>query len=77
MCSNKKRVISFIEDKEIIKKILKHLNLWDRKARPPAKMKHSSQEARIFIDYSESQLPPSYDYLYFDVYYPEVSSGEF
>lgn len=77
MCSNKKRVISFIEDKEIIKKILKHLNLWDRKARPPAKMKHSSQEAGIFIDYSESQQQPSYDYLYFDVYYPEVSSGEF
>ncbi len=36
------RVISVIEDKEIIKKMLKHLNLWDRKARPPPKMKDSS-----------------------------------
>ncbi len=46
------RVISVIEDKAIIKKILKHLNFWDRKARPPPKMKDSSQEAGIFIDYS-------------------------
>jgi hypothetical protein len=30
-------------------------------------MKDSSQEARTFIDYSESQLPSSDDYLYFDV----------
>ena len=71
------RVTSVIEDKANIKKILKHLNFWDCKARPPPKMKDSSQEAGIFIDYSESQLPPSDDYLYFDVEHPEVSSGEF
>jgi hypothetical protein len=31
------RVISVIEQPEIIKKILKHLGLWERKARPPPK----------------------------------------
>jgi hypothetical protein len=32
------RIISWIEDKEIIKKILKHLNLWDTNIHdPPAK----------------------------------------
>jgi len=29
------KVISVIEDEEIIKKILKHLGLWEIKARPP------------------------------------------
>ncbi len=30
-CSGAMRVISFIEDEEVIKKILKHLGLWNRK----------------------------------------------
>ena len=30
-CSGVMRVISFIEDEEVIKKILKHLGLWNRK----------------------------------------------
>jgi predicted DNA-binding protein (UPF0278 family) len=29
------RIIAFIEDEEVIKKILKHLGLWEAKARPP------------------------------------------
>ena len=29
------RVISFIDDSEIIKKILKHLDLWDVRPKPP------------------------------------------
>ncbi|MCK4784230.1 MAG: hypothetical protein KAV87_10805 [Desulfobacteraceae bacterium] len=29
------RIIAFIEDPEVIKKILKHLDLWNLKARPP------------------------------------------
>ena len=36
-CSGGMKVISVIEDEEVIKKILKHLGLWDRKARPPPK----------------------------------------
>jgi len=31
-CQNQMKIISVIEDEEIIKKILKHLGLWDRKA---------------------------------------------
>ena len=34
-CFGVMRVISVIEDEEIITKILKHLGLWDRKARLP------------------------------------------
>ena len=31
------KVIAFIEDDEVVKKILKHLGLWDRRPRPPPK----------------------------------------
>ena len=34
-CSGTMRVIAFIEDEEAIRKILKHLNLWDTKQKPP------------------------------------------
>ncbi len=60
MCSSEIRVISVIEDKDIIKKILKHLGLWDRKTRPLPEGKRVSE---AIIDYSEPQLPPSDDYL--------------
>jgi hypothetical protein len=36
-CFGTMKVISIIEDEEVIKKILKHLNLWDIKTRPPPK----------------------------------------
>ncbi len=37
-CQGSIRVIAFIEDEDVIKKILKHLDLWDvkRKPRPTA-----------------------------------------
>ncbi len=31
------KILNFIKDGEIIKKILKYLGLWEVKARPPAK----------------------------------------
>ena len=34
-CSGKMEIISMIEDEEVIKKILKHLGLWDVKLWPP------------------------------------------
>ena len=34
-CSGKMKILYFIEDPEIIKKILKHLDLWDIQHRPP------------------------------------------
>ena len=36
-CQNQMKIISMVENEEVIKKILKHLGLWDRKARPPPK----------------------------------------
>ncbi|MFH1933590.1 MAG: hypothetical protein ABIN18_18650 [Pseudomonadota bacterium] len=36
-CSGKMKVISVIEDEQAIKKIPKHLGLWEIKARPPPK----------------------------------------
>jgi len=66
------RIIAFIEDEEVIKKILKHLGLWEIKQRPPPK---STGPPEYRIDYSVSQLPGSDDWLYADPVYPEVSSS--
>ncbi len=74
------RVISVIENEQVIEKILKHLGLWEREARPPPKANVPPLNVRI--DYSlrgvvgpygpeaDSQLPPSEDYLYSDPDYP-------
>ena len=62
------KILSFIEDPEVIKKILKHLGLWDIKARPPPKA--TATPADFHTDYSNSQIPPCEDYLYCD---PEYS----
>ena len=51
------RVISVIEDEEVIKKILKHLGLWDQKVRPPPKVTGPQRTPEYSIDYSTSQLP--------------------
>jgi hypothetical protein len=59
------KVISVIEDEDVIKKILKHLGLWDQKARPPKALEFS-------IDYSSSQVPASDNHLYVDPQYPET-----
>jgi len=45
------KVISVIEDEEIIKKILKHLGLWEVKPRPPPKA-------------AEPQKTPEYSMLF-------------
>ncbi len=62
----KMKVISIIERPDIIKKILRHLGLWDGKARPPPK----NVDPKINIDTSDSQLPSCEDYLYRDAEYP-------
>jgi len=53
-CQGRMKIISFIEDEELIEKILKHLGLWDFKARPPPKVKASS--LTISIDDSDSHV---------------------
>ena len=66
------RILAFIKDDQVIKKILKHLGLWEvdppevwrAKARPPPRVNPSPPN--IHIVYLDSQVPPSEDYLYSD-----------
>ena len=37
-CQGKMKIISFIEDREVIEKLLKRLSLWEVKVRPPPKV---------------------------------------
>ena len=46
------RIISIIEDHEVINKILGHLGLWQANQRPPPKLK----ALEIHINYSDSQF---------------------
>jgi hypothetical protein len=56
------KIISFIEREELIKKILKHLGLWEVKSvstelaevRPPPKI--HSPPAELYADYSLAEL---------------------
>jgi len=66
------RVISAIEDEQVIEKILNHLGLWEVKPRPPPKAVAPQKAPEYSIDYPESQLPPSDQWLYVDPEYPET-----
>jgi len=63
------RIIAFIEDNEVIKKILKHLGLWEIKQRPPLKATGPPKPPEYRIDYSLSQLLGSDNWLYADPQY--------
>jgi hypothetical protein len=52
-CQGAMRIISIIEDQEVINKILLHLGLWQTAQKPPPKPK----SLELQIDYSDSQLP--------------------
>jgi hypothetical protein len=65
------KVISVIEDEDVIKKILKHLDLWNVKPRPPPKATGSPKLPQYSIDYSTSQIPVPDKWLYVDPEYPE------
>ena len=71
-CSGKMKVISVIEDEDVIKKILKHLGLWEVKPRPPPKAIGPPITVEHHIDYSVSQVPASDNWLYVDPVYPEI-----
>lgn len=68
-CSGKMRILSFIENPDVIKKILKHLDPWDIKARPPPE-KANASPPETYTEYSHSQVPLCEDYLYCDPDYP-------
>jgi len=53
------------------KKILKHLGLWDVKARPPPRANWPPESSEQYVDYSDSQIPVSDGHLYMDMDYPE------
>jgi hypothetical protein len=61
-------ILKFIEDPEVIKKILKHLGLWDIKTRPPPKATAIQPDSHI--NYSDSQIPLSEEPLFHDPEYP-------
>ncbi len=70
------RIISFIEDREVIKAILKHLGLYSVKScpapkahAPPALNQGDSWQAGYVLD-AISQLPVNEDHLYRDPEYP-------
>ena len=60
-CSGEMRVIAFIEDPDVIKKILKHLGLWDvrRKPCPVA----NAPPINVFPAYNEQPGPSADDYI--------------
>ena len=53
---------------------LKHLGLWEKDARSPPMKEKDPGIIETTTDYSLSQLPPSDDYLYFDMEYPVEDS---
>jgi hypothetical protein len=69
-CRGKMRIISWIEDEVVIKKILKHLGLWLPKRSPPPKA--NAPPKAVLIDYLDSQTPSAEDYL-IDPDYPTDS----
>jgi len=73
-CQTRIKIINFIEDKEVVEKILKHLGLWFKK-QPSPKANAPPKSVEPHLDYSDSQPPPFYDYLYVDEPYPENLSA--
>ncbi len=79
-CGARMKILSFIENQQVIEKILKHLGLWEVnppevwrvKPRPPPKATGPPKTTEYRIDYSNSQLPESDNWLHVDPQYPEV-----
>jgi hypothetical protein len=55
------KIISFIEDKHLIKTILNHLGLWETRNHDPPQFNDTHipiTETELTYDYTYSQLPP-------------------
>jgi len=73
-CQGPMAVIAFIEAEDVIKKILKHLGLWDIKPRPPPGITKSSPSfTEPHIDYSNTQVLSSDNGLYHLAFIPTES----
>jgi hypothetical protein len=60
-CQGPMKIISFIEDELLIKKILIHIGLWDTRNHDPPKSDGThipAIETELTYDYTYSQLPP-------------------
>jgi hypothetical protein len=55
------RIISLIEDGQLVKKILEHLDLWDVKRKPPPRANSPPTESVIIYD--ETSSPGADDYI--------------
>ncbi len=60
-CKGPMKIISFIEDLDLIEKILCHLGLWDTRNHDPPEPAYSNTIPELIYDYSDSQIP-SFDY---------------
>jgi len=60
-CHGRMRIISAIEQADVIEKILKHLGLWMPNRSPPPRA--NSPPEGIIVDYLDSQIPSVDDYL--------------
>jgi hypothetical protein len=60
-CSGSMRIIAFIEDQQLVKKILKHLNLWIVNRKPPPCANGPPTES--FIIYDEFSSPCADNYI--------------
>lgn len=69
-CHGQMRISSFIQDQEVIQKILKHLGLWLVKPRVGPRANAPPKE--LSIDWSDSQIPAFDDYPGTDTVYPEA-----
>ena len=66
-CQGAMQIISFIEDSDVIRKILKHLGLWDIKRKPPPLA--NAPPIDVFPAYDQQPAPSADDYL-IDPEYP-------
>jgi hypothetical protein len=62
------KAIGLIEDRKVIKNVLKYLGIWLVKKKPSPKA--NAPPVHIHLDYSDSQVPPCEDYLFHDPEYP-------
>jgi hypothetical protein len=70
-CFGKMKIISVIEDQDVVKKILNHLGFCQVKTRsPPRSAKAQPLCTEPWIDYSDSQVPPSDNGFYVDPIFP-------
>ena len=67
-CQGKMSIISFIENEEVMRRILEHLGLWLVKRIPQPRA--NTPPVQIHLDYSDSQIPSFENDVHKDPDYP-------